>query len=161
MMNGVLVHVAKPGEIRFGVCETGFPVLKPHFAGSGSVFLIDCRGSRGMKGADEPGDGAGLRVFADEVIMIGEHSPGLQPPIGSLGQGEKCVSEKGKASRGGEKRLLMMSSGGDHVGAGIEDPMCRGVRPVAHGADSSRGGRKRADRRPLSARGPDVGASRL
>jgi hypothetical protein len=71
----------------------------------------------------------------DEVVVIGEERPGLQPAIVFLRVLEERFSKRVECRGGTKEVLLVQRAGGDEVVAGVAEAVEGGVGPVGHATE--------------------------
>lgn len=74
------------------------------------------------------GGGIGWRV-RNKVVVVGEDGPCFKLPTEIRGGGEERLLEEVQAVGCAKVMEFLVGAGGDEVGAGVAEAMCRGVGP--------------------------------
>ena len=122
MMTGVLMHVVQTGKVAVLIGEVRLPVVLPKSGSLGNVvFEVQSLGGEAVELLEDrlQGDGSRLGTVCDDVVVIGEDSPGFELP-GAFGKDvEKELLEPVASFRGMKEVGLMTGAGGDEIDSGF------------------------------------------
>jgi hypothetical protein len=122
MMTGVLMHVVQTGKVAVLIGEVRLPVVLPKSGSLGNVvFEVQSLSGEAMELLNDrlQGDGSRLGTVGDDVVVIGEDSPGFELP-GAFGKDvEKQMLEPIAPFRGMKEVGLVTGARGDEIDSGF------------------------------------------
>ena len=131
MLDGILVSVVEPCEVRLLVGKARFTIIVPHLSSGCIVQAVQPFGRFLVQLPEHAWQSlrrAG-RAVRHEVVMIGKHGPRLKPPIEITGQGEQPTVKDHEPFARAKEVLVLVRGGSDEVSAIVGKAMFRRVRP--------------------------------
>ena len=133
-MHGILMNVIAPREIRFLESQFRVTEVEPDLAAFRPVEPVQATRGVGVEVREEPAEvGRVGKTARDEVIVIGEYSPGFKLPVILVRQRHKPVLEQIKPGFVSEQPLLVKGAGSDEIHCVVVELVNRRVRPGHNG----------------------------
>ena len=129
MFDGILVSVVEPCEVRLLVGKSRLTIIVPHLSSGCIVQAVQPFGGFLVQLANHAWQSLSRagRTVRHEVVMIGEHSPRLQPPIEITAQSEQPTMKDHQPFARAKEVLVLVRGGSDEVSAIVGKAMLRRV----------------------------------
>jgi len=113
------------------VSELRVPIIMPNGAAFSSVCFVELLRCAGVKFAQELLHRHGIRRPArHEMVVIGQHRPGFDMPVGPVRQAEQRPFKQIEPVSTIKESCLVKCAGGNHIDAVFTEPVNRCVWPI-------------------------------